>query len=567
MVGQFDKRCFHFDRSGKALDPPCPKGTDCRFAHPGDKRWDELGPTRRPREYNFNKYENYSRYYDETAPPPASRKKPDPSPPRRPSTRQYEAPVPTVASPKQVTPNPPLSATDTMAPPPTPKPRPTSASAMPPPPPPSAPPAPPAGPLPPIPPAPALPAALAAATTRQIIEVNQEQNAAAWQERVDLLAKIVDLRSLATKTEAEIQQLNQLNQRARAHFVPSPIDEAKFQNRIKDLQAKQEELGKQMKKCIDQLQSSKSWATIPPHDADDLVIRVREALRATQEMASTTGKMESLLGEIGLDHKDPDAMDVDAPDPSRPSKRRRLSVDIGKVAGPSEDDLQEVREKLANIELRISNFENDINARDEELAGEVNDKLELRFEELLSERLEELNMRDNGISSQMKDVQREAHGVETGVNDLAGEIEDLLKRAEASDKEIAALRKENQEFSGLVAGWDQKLQQYMQNRDQDRETIAALQATLHAYMQRPISPPASPRIPTRDELVKAVREPIIDQLREAVKPLLENYRAEIQVMQHKHGQDVYSNVSQKIDATARIINAVSSIIQPPNPNP
>jgi len=277
--------------------------------------------------------------------------------------------------------------------------------------------------------------------------------------------------------------------------------------------------------------------------------------------------MRFLADIQGSKNNDDTPMDVDSSDHARPPKRHRLSLegespgDKGRRRDPAAD-LQEAREKFNGIEIRIDSLENHLNAWEGEMKEELNERLELRFEDVFNERENRLNNGDDSVRSQLQRVESHIDQTADAIKELCGDMEDIMKREDTRDREIELLRKENVGFAGRFLQWEQKLKEYDDARQQDRNTIAALSATLSAYMKKPMTPPGSPRIPSPEDVLEAVREPLLEKVRSHLQPILEDFRSTLEIMIREHHEEIYTTIWQRLYQTRRVVDSVARIVDP-----
>jgi len=74
---------------------------------------------------------------------------------------------------------------------------------------------------------------------------------------------------------------------------------------------------------------------------------------------------------------------------------------------------------------------------------------------------------------------------------------------------------------------EQRFQEYVEEREKNRNAIEALKAALAAHVAHPPSPPRSPRIPAQDYVLNVIEEPLLDVVHSSVKPLIEALRSEV----------------------------------------
>ena len=84
--------------------------------------------------------------------------------------------------------------------------------------------------------------------------------------------------------------------------------------------------------------------------------------------------------------------------------------------------------------------------------------------------------------------------------------------------------------------------------------IKTLNAALQAYMDRPPSPP--PLVPA-EIILNMIEEPLLDAVREDIRTLLLQLRAEVQHTVFEGDAEVYQAVWSKLALTLRMVEALA----------
>ncbi|KAG5642955.1 hypothetical protein DXG03_001836 [Asterophora parasitica] len=394
-----------------------------------------------------------------------------------------------------------------------------------------------------------------------------EQLKATWAERIKLIADSVTCKQQMTKLETDITNTQRLLDSARVSDLP---DESKqrIQTELSDLQAKQKDLAKRRDDTITQLTKSNAWPAPPLTDAEEKELKDHNDMVAYVETLEKTAKeMNALLNDLrerkGLDDTLPTPMDVDQPQDgsSRPPKRRRVSDDPEPAPvperGPTLEELEEVHDKLQDLEARYVTFENDQYAHDAEMRAEAEEALDAKLEEF---RLSLAEAPVPGPDDKYAVVKNTVDEIGSEVQGLTTEVASLVEQAEAQKKEMEAVRQRIEDTNAELAQMTQQFQTLVAERERDHRAIAALEAALTAYTTEP--PPVSPYPGlTHDQLIELMEEPLLDMVRDNVKPLIELLRVQVETMLRSQNQEMYKTLWGRLSLTLRMVEAIAKRIE------
>ncbi|GLB34944.1 hypothetical protein LshimejAT787_0205090 [Lyophyllum shimeji] len=586
------KRCFYFNADGSPRRGSCPKGADrCAFTHPSDPGWstaldsDSRLFARRDRDPRSPPPRDRSPYRRRRSPSPlpSPRRYPSVERSRRSSVDYYSSRVPshpesfvsdTPAKPRdsissQSAAPPPTSAstlpppsTATLTPPPSsamPLPLPSkSLAAMPPPP--STPATEPAlAPPPPLPTPPSFLTRKASATPQP----TAEELSVVWAERIKLIADGVSNRQQFGKLEAEIETNRKLMATSRFPNLP---DETKrsVELELAKLEAKREELKKKRDDGLALLVKTGPWPAPPLSESVEAELeRQQEMLDYVAQLKETAVEMNSHLLELqermaserGREPATP--MDVDVlPDGStRPLKRRRISdAAQAETAGPTLAEVEELLEKFNELEGRYSNFENDMIAHDADLEEEVNALIESKAEELKAS-----TVAPTEESQAYAEVKGNLDTTGKEVEEIAEEVGRLVLQQDAHGKAIEAVKHAIETANTSLTQMQRQFQSYVEGREKDRKTIEALDTAYQAYINNP--PTVSPATLTHDQLVQFLHEPLLDMVRDNVRPVIEELRLQVQDMLNQQNTEMYKTLWNKLSLTLRMVETISQRIE------
>lgn len=112
--------------------------------------------------------------------------------------------------------------------------------------------------------------------------------------------------------------------------------------------------------------------------------------------------------------------------------------------------------------------------------------------------------------------------------------------------------------------WEEMFKQQHEARERSHRAIDELEAMIQAHIQRPLSPPVTPRLPPPEMLINALEIPLLEKLRTSVQPLLEDFRAEIENTLQTRNSEVAEQIWSRLSLTKQVITALSSVIRVPN---
>ncbi|RDB21045.1 hypothetical protein Hypma_011611 [Hypsizygus marmoreus] len=586
------RRCFHFKPDGTPRGSGCPKKSACAFIHPSDPLWDTaIHPARQylglrrspspdhhrpmPRDRSPSSYRIRRR---SRSPPPRYRDRPGESSrrsldnasdrarrfsteyPKRSDSARDVSSTTAESAPRQMVPAPPVSA-------PLPPPPPPPSALQPPPP--SAP-----IPLPPPPPLPTAPAFLSKKPT-PIPELTPEQLKVVWTDRVRLLADCVSTRHQYAKAEEDYKQHEHLMKTARIQSLPED-GRQRLEAELTKLASKREGTKKKLEEHITQLIKLNAWPVGPRSETEEgEVEKYQELLKYLAELKETAAEMNAVLNDLrerkaSKADADSMAMEVDHQEgPSvRPLKRRRLSDGAEpttgpttETTGPTMEDIDAVREQLSALEDRFSNFENEREQRDGEFFAELEERMELKGEELRNSTLAETDSVMAALEQRYGDVKENIDTTGSQVEELATEVGQLLIRSDTQEKEVEAMKQKIDESNQVFVQLQQQLQGYIQTRERDRSTITALEAALEAYVAQPPSPPVAPQSITPENLLHFVEEPLLDMVRANVQPVVQGLRDEVQEMLREQNQEMFKTLWGRLATTLRMVETISQRIE------
>ncbi|KAG5635838.1 hypothetical protein H0H81_009978 [Sphagnurus paluster] len=527
IVNVWERRQSYLEDGQPRKEGGCFMGRDCRFVHPTDPDWHDADiPT----------------FFDRT---PARYRRRSPSPRRRAS--DYSLPPPSSA----LSTRPPPASASTLPPPPT-----ASTAASPPPPSPAMQPPPP---TPSLPPLPAPPSFLSRKPDPQP-ESSPEELKSIWAERIKLLADCVTARQQVSNIEADVASIERLIHTNGFEAFPDE-DKRRIEGERAALVTKRDDIRKRRDDAIAVLINTRSWPAAPITGAEQQENeKLHDMLKHVAELQATAAEINSLFTEL-REQDDPSAtgdstpMDVD-PDPqaqARPLKRRRLAGNrVDTQHGPTQVELEEVRDKLAELEGHYATFQNDMFAHAHEQREDMEERLETRVEEM-KEYIASLP--PAAPQDAYKEVRENIDLTGSQVEELAKTVGELFLSVDAQNKEISGLKLRIDQSHAEMAQMREQFKDLLEAHPKNQKRIEALEAGIDAYMN---SPPAVPQPNlTHEQLVHLLEEPLVDMVRENIRPLVEQLRDLVQQLLRQQNEEMYKALWGKLSLTLHMVETVS----------
>lgn len=257
----------------------------------------------------------------------------------------------------------------------------------------------------------------------------------------------------ATTRVTELKQkLNDFELILRASSVVSKERE----QQVESIRSQYSEAKRVEDAALDQLAESDSWPAGPvsKHETglqqqyDDTVNTVVDLKKTADELHAIILKAQKAYPAGSND----DAMDVDTQEgpSSRPLKRRRISKSGRALTPiqPTETEVEGVLDAIGALEGRLLTMNNDMTAHDEDMKVEMSELIEDRFEQLQIER-GSLNQHKDKLSippDKVLEVEGNVDRLDDEVKEIADELVTLITQSDRMEKEVAAVKKENQQI-------------------------------------------------------------------------------------------------------------------------
>ena len=261
------------------------------------------------------------------------------------------------------------------------------------------------------------------------------------------------------------------------YFTSLPVeDKDRLKIQLAELETQRDEAKKLHEEWAGKLFKTGSWPVAPPSSVEDgMEEKHKEIVKYIQELKDTALQMNKILGDISTlksppqpplflssdsDHEGGTAMDVDQPDSAHPKslKRRRISENLDKRSGgggsapslPTQEELDEFLERLANMEGLISTLQNDITQHGREAREEFEQLMDAKFDEIQATREAEERQRKEEEQQRIQHLEQDITLTGEQVGELATEIGDLIVRVGELEVDVGAARKRREESFGKV---------------------------------------------------------------------------------------------------------------------
>ncbi|TFK17841.1 hypothetical protein FA15DRAFT_675749 [Coprinopsis marcescibilis] len=110
----------------------------------------------------------------------------------------------------------------------------------------------------------------------------------------------------------------------------------------------------------------------------------------------------------------------------------------------------------------------------------------------------------------------------------------------------------------------QKYERLQAQQEEDSQRLAVLEQALKAHLSMPVTPPASPPMPNVDFILENIEEPIMDVLRDAAQPIVEEFRGGVQNKWESDVGKVYGGVYEKVKGTMNVLDLIQERVKSVN---
>ena len=256
---------------------------------------------------------------------------------------------------------------------------------------------------------------------------------------------------------AELENCRRLTNSWNFAHLPEE-DRIRLRARVVDLESRSQEKKKLYDTIIAQLVETEVWPIAKrPEDSES---GYNQLFKYVAELRDTVTEMNALLHDMIAQRNIRISSEQEAEqDHSRPSKRRRLSIDRTISQGealphlpPDSAGLEQIQDKLTGFEESLSNFENNLTQHDRELGDELDSRLAVRLDELRASGKVAAAMANKKTppseahSRALREIELNINTTGDQISELAEEVGNLILQSNSHDAVISQLKQENDEL-------------------------------------------------------------------------------------------------------------------------
>ncbi|KAI0780728.1 hypothetical protein BD413DRAFT_499607 [Trametes elegans] len=247
----------------------------------------------------------------------------------------------------------------------------------------------------------------------------------------------------------------------------------------------------------------------------------------------------------------------------RPKKRRRLSTDAGVQVPPlNPQDLEGVRDRLAALDHRISDLQNDLLQYDGRVVDEVESQLDYRMAGL------RVGLKDEGRKKADPELQKRVETLSFELSRTeaqAIEAEEELKKLEAADQSRdesnGRLQEENDALRKQIDELREGQARMAALIDAQTSEIRALSAAVTAYISRPLAPPPPPAPMSAEAILEALRPKLLTAARDDLLPILDDVRSHVERQLQEQSNVVSGELKAQIAPLERTVEGVRALLE------
>jgi hypothetical protein len=234
-------------------------------------------------------------------------------------------------------------------------------------------------------------------------------------------------------------------------------DQTRLNTRVRDLESKSQEKRNLYDTLIAQLVETEVWPIAKrPEDSE---LGYNQLFKYVAELRDTVTEMNALLHDMIAQRNIRISEQETEQEHSRPSKRRRLSIDRTIIqeeaflrVPPDSAGLEEIQDKLTGFEESLSNFENNLTQHDRELGDELDSRLAVRLDELRASGKVAAAMANKKTppseahTRALREIELNINTTGDQISELAEEVGNLILQSNSHDAVISQLKQENDEL-------------------------------------------------------------------------------------------------------------------------
>ncbi|KAI0647248.1 hypothetical protein C8Q79DRAFT_615438 [Trametes meyenii] len=406
--------------------------------------------------------------------------------------------------------------------------------------------------------------------------LTHEEMRSLWEDRVRLLSQAIEARGELQRLYEDLQTSERLAKSLQYESF-SDEDKAAVQNLItttsSHLQQKQQELNR----LVARLVPDDFWpfARREQYHGDPGFNRMTEVVTslkgkvAVLHEALATAQAAQLPTDTAVDVSVP----ATKPEPgeitasasvestTRPKKRRRMSTGEGsQVPGTPAAELDTMLERLAALDHRLSELNNDVLQYDSKIEDEVEAQLDYRMAGL---RLggEGEKLADPDTQKKAEKLAEDVAHVQARAKEAEDELAKLQSRGQDYDEKNAHFQEQNEILRQQIAELQASQAQMLDTVSAQTSEIRALSAAVTAYIARPLNPPLPPGPLTADTIIEAIRPKLIEAARDDLLPILEEVRGHIEKELQEQSTLVTTELRIQMSPLVRSVEWISAWVE------
>ncbi|KJA24239.1 hypothetical protein HYPSUDRAFT_65728 [Hypholoma sublateritium FD-334 SS-4] len=455
---------------------------------------------------------------------------------------------------------------------------------MPPPPPPTAPP-----PMHPPQPLPQVPQGL-----RLVVppppppEPSKEEKAALWEERIKLFSESTKAHERCDTLQEEYDTALRATKSTLFESLRTE-DQERLRGQLAELARRRDDAQATYQTLRGKLLDTPSWPVAPPPAAREDHERHIELVKYVSELNDTVATMKGLLGEImPYSYKQPPEppalsdgeldgrMDVDTPvegagagaqgsrkrqrvdDAADDTERRNFAQHDPDM--PTQQELDQCREQLVVFEDQVKSLRNEIAQYELDNAANMAHIVSSKAQEIEAARQKEQRVRDRerrerdaAMRAKIAESQEKVAGCESDITEMAVDVANMMSDVHTLQIELDEETRKRDESRQKMLQLEERLQGYIATQKTTSATLDTLRTALKAYTTRPPSPPMSPAPVAAPYLLETLREPLLDAVRNEMRPLVEQMRTNVEELVAEKNKLVFEATWTKLGQTLHVL--------------
>ncbi|KAF9476064.1 hypothetical protein BDN70DRAFT_882911 [Pholiota conissans] len=266
------------------------------------------------------------------------------------------------------------------------------------------------------------------------------------------------------------------------------------------------------------------------------------------------------------------AMDINSHSPINRSRKRARSItndDNHNIPAPEDDtpspeELKELQATLTGYQTRLENLRNQSEQYDADQRESLREELEARTRKrqhqyAREDRVcaKEREREDAPRQAAMRDMEVRLVRDEEDVAMISADTTDMRDTMEQLQEELRREVQARDASYQRLLEVEKKMQSYTDDANTTASTLAALKSTLEAYTAASAQlPPPPPTIPPISYILQAFEQPMLDSLRETLKPAIEDLRENVQQLLLEKNRQVFAKVWSSVEQTLKMLEFI-----------